>query len=235
VSKFGSENVVTRERWLEKTIKKIPRGSKILDAGAGELKYKYLCKNLKYVSQDFAQYNGGPDDVGLQTGKWDNSKIDIVSDIIKIPVEKESFDAIMCIEVFEHLPEPALAVKEFSRIIKKGGSLVLTAPFASLTHFAPYYYANGYSRFWYEEILEKNGFKIKEMTFNGNYFEYIAQELKRIRFVEAKYAGTKLSRNPIFRFAINVILEFLEKMSLKDKKSKELLCFGIHILAIKEK
>jgi 2-polyprenyl-3-methyl-5-hydroxy-6-metoxy-1,4-benzoquinol methylase len=43
----------------------------------------------------------------------------------------------MCVEVFEHLPEPIKAVEEFARLFKPGGYLILTAPFCSLTHFAP--------------------------------------------------------------------------------------------------
>ena len=39
------------------------------------------------------------------------------SDIINIPIFEDSFDAIMCIEVFEHIPEPILTLKEFSQIL----------------------------------------------------------------------------------------------------------------------
>lgn len=112
-------NQKNREGWLSEKIKNISKGSKILDAGAGELKYKYLCKDLIYVSQDFGGYDGVGNNEGLQTKKWDNSKLDIVSDIVNIPENDNSFDAIMCIEVFEHIPEPIKAVQEFNRLLKK--------------------------------------------------------------------------------------------------------------------
>ena len=131
-------NQQNREIWLEEALKKIPTGSRILDAGAGELRYKEFCEHLNYVSQDFAQYNGEGDSKGLQTGTWDQTKLDIISDITEIPELDDSFDAIMCVEVFEHLPDPTLAIKEFARLLKSGGTLIITAPFCSLTHFAPY-------------------------------------------------------------------------------------------------
>ena len=53
----GSYNETTRVNWIEKTLKKIPAGSKILDAGAGEQQFKKFCKHLEYVSQDFAEYD----------------------------------------------------------------------------------------------------------------------------------------------------------------------------------
>ena len=134
----GRNNKATRDLWLEKTLSDIPKKSKILDVGAGELRYKKYCKHLEYVSQDFGQYDGKGDSKGLQTEKWDNSKLDIISDITNIPVSDASFDAIMCIEVFEHIPDPIKAIKEFSRILKQGGganfdcSNLLTYPFCSI-------------------------------------------------------------------------------------------------------
>ena len=88
---------------LSDNLMTIPRGYKILDAGAGELRFKPDCDHLQYVAQDFGQYEGTGDE-GLQTGEWDNSRLDIISDITEIPVDDESFDAILCSEVFEHIP-----------------------------------------------------------------------------------------------------------------------------------
>lgn len=65
----GTHNQVAREAWLEKTLKRIPAGSRILDAGAGEQAYKRFCKHLNYVAQDFAKYDGRGNASGLQMGK----------------------------------------------------------------------------------------------------------------------------------------------------------------------
>lgn len=231
---IGKTNQKNREEWLEKTLKRIPSGKKILDAGAGELRYKKFCSHLKYVSQDFGQYNGKGNTEGLQTKTYDNSKLDIVSDIINIPVKNNSFDVVMCIEVFEHIPEPVKAIKEFSRILKPKGKLIITAPFCSLTHMAPYYFANGYSKYWYEKILRENNFIIDEISFNGNYFEYLAQEIRRIPSVAKKYSKFNLFENIISRIASTIILRRLSKLSRNNKNSEELLCFGLNILATKK-
>lgn len=229
----GLNNKSNRDTWLSKTLSDIPSGSKILDAGAGELRYKGLCKHLEYVSQDFAKYDGQGDTSGLQTGTWDNSKLDIISDITDIPVKKASFDAIMCTEVFEHIPYPDRAVKEFARILKPKGKLIITAPFASLTHFAPYFYSNGYSKYWYEKVLTDYGFKILDIDFNGNYFDYVAQEIRRIKSVEGQYSKTLYSNQIIYVLAKKILLKLLDKINTNSNGSEELLCMGVHVLAEK--
>jgi SAM-dependent methyltransferase len=162
-TKVGTGNECARELWLKKTLASLPAGSRILDAGAGEQQYKPLCSHLHYVSQDLGRYHSDQDHRGMQMTRWNYGKIDIVSEIDAIPEPDSSFDAILCTEVFEHLPDPLLAVKEFSRLLRQGGELIITAPFCSLTHFAPDYYANGFSQFWYEKHLPFLGLKSQRL------------------------------------------------------------------------
>jgi FkbM family methyltransferase len=229
----GTANEMNRVSWLKKMLETLPAGLRILDAGAGELQFKYLCSHLNYVSQDFAQYNGEGTGTGLQTGVWDQSKLDIISDITTIPEPDHSFDAIMCIEVFEHLPDPIAAIREFSRLLKNGGFLILTAPFCSLTHFAPYHYSSGFNRYFYEKHLTESGFKIISIEENGNFFEFLAQEIKRIPSVSSKYCNYNLTT--FENRKLDDIINVLQELTLKDQGSKELLCFGYHILAQKSK
>lgn len=231
-SSVGLNNKSDREKWIEKTLSAIPKGESILDAGAGELKYRAFCDHLQYKSQDFAQYDGKGDGIGIQTKTWDNSKLDIVSDIASIPVESNSFDNILCTEVFEHIPHPVDALRELSRIVKPGGKLILTAPFCSVTHFAPYHFYTGFNTYFYKKWMADFGFEIVEMTQNGNYFEYVAQELRYSSEAAQNYSNIKMSI--MEKLAQRILLSFLQKASKQDKDSKELLNFGIHLVARKK-
>ena len=226
---FGKNNQYNREIWLRSQLATIANGSRILDAGAGELQYKKFCLHLNYTSQDFAQYNGSGNGVGLHTQTWDNSKVDIISDITSIPLLDASFDAIMCIEVFEHIPSPILAIKEFSRLLKKDGTLLITAPFCSLTHFAPFHFYSGFNKYFYEKHLSDHGFLIEEILPNGSFFEYLAQEI--LLRLPNQYAQIPISDNE--KDSIQTVVDLLEKMSVVDSGSADLLCFGYHVKAKK--
>lgn len=227
----GSNSDEARISWVAKSLQSIPRGLRILDAGAGELRLKPFCAHLDYVSQDFCQYEGAGDAKALQTGTWDTTRIDIVSNITAIPVPDSSFDVVLCSEVLEHIPNPVNAIQELVRVLKPGGTLLLTAPFCSLTHFAPYHFASGLNRYWYEEHLPAMGVKIEEITPNGNWFEFMGQELSRARFVSRTYSSAMLGWLMLAAsYPLRAVLALLSK---SDRGSSQLLCYGYMVKASK--
>lgn len=229
---FGiNENEQNRDQWLLDTVSSLPAGLRILDAGAGELRNKPLCKHLVYVSQDICQYEGAGDEKGLQTGDWDTSKIDIISDIADIPEPDASYDVILCSEVFEHLPDPLKALSEFSRLLKPGGKLIITAPFGSLVHFAPYHYSTGFSQYWYEWHLPLHAFEVEELTSNGDWFDFAKQELLRLPSVARRYGDW--SWPFAYIFAGFGMLYFLMRPK-SDNRANDLACFGWHCVAVKK-
>ncbi len=45
-----------------------------------------------------------------------------------LPFEDESFDVVVCVEVLEHLFAPQLAVAEMKRVLRPGGTAIVTVP-----------------------------------------------------------------------------------------------------------
>lgn len=230
-TQVGRTNEQTRVAWIEHTLAKLPAGGRILDAGAGERPFRKFCKHLRYVSQDFAGYDGQGDGTGLQTQTWDQKGLDLVCDITAIPEADGAFDAVLCTEVLEHVPDPVAALRELSRLVRPGGHLVATAPFCSLTHFAPFHFASGLNRYFYEHHLPAMGWEILEIDQNGNFFEFVAQELRRVRSTARRYASAELTEAE--SEAVHQSLLLLERLSSADQGSSDLLCFGLHVLAQK--
>ena len=226
---YTNNNKRNRQAWLKKTLADIPSGSRILDAGAGELRKKPLCDHLEYVSQDLCQYDGKGDGLGLQKGQWDTTRIDLVCDINAIPEPDASFDAILCSEVLEHLPDPLKALDEFSRLLKPAGKLILTAPFSSLVHFAPQHFCTGFSRYWYEHQLPMRGFEIEELSPNGDWFAYCQQELMRLGSVARRYGDKTWP----LAFGLMILGALYFKIR-RGKRADDLACFGWHCVAIKK-
>lgn len=131
--------------------------------------------------------------------------------------------------MFEHLPNPLSALKEFSRLCRSGGKLIITAPFCSLTHFAPYHFYSGFNRYFYENYLPSYGFEIVEMQENGNFFEYLAQEIRRIPSIAKRYSQDAPTSEETV--VLSLALKMLERFTHKNQGSEELLCFGYHVLA----
>lgn len=225
---YKNLNEENRQIWLKKRLSSLPQGARVLDAGAGELRNRPLCNHLAYISQDFCQYEGKGDSKGLQTGSWDTGRIDLVCDITTIPQPDAVFDAILCSEVLEHVPDPTKALDEFARLLKPGGKLILTAPFASLVHMAPYHYCSGFSRYWYEHHLTRCGFRIEELTPNGDWFSYCQQELMRLGSMARRYGDW--SWPLAYGLGIVGTLYFMVR---GGRQANDVACFGWQCVAIK--
>lgn len=225
-----NENEDTRNLWLAQILRTIPDGSRILDAGAGQLRNKPLCFHLNYVSQDICQYEGKGDTHGFQTGTWDTSAIDLICDIAEVPEPDASFDVILCSEVFEHLPDALVVLDEFARLLKPGGKLIITAPFASLVHFAPYHFATGYSRYWFEYHLPLRKFAVQELTPNGDWFRYVRQEILRLPAMARKYGDWYWPLS----YVISGISLLYFALRANSKSADDVACFGWHCIAVKQ-
>jgi SAM-dependent methyltransferase len=227
---FGINIAGDRARWVKKTLLALPRGLRILDVGAGETPYKKWCRDQSYVAQDFSKYDGSGDGVGLHTGTWDRSNIDIVSDITAIPEPDASFDVVLCTEVLEHVPDPVSAIAECNRLLKKGGIFIITAPFTSMTHFAPYHFCTGFNRYFYEKHLA--GYEIEELAPQGSLSTSLIQQAMLFPRLICQYGGIVLAVLSV-PFVIPVIV-FARLAAVFEGKSNELLCFAYFVRARKK-
>lgn len=221
---FTSEN--KRNLFVKNELKLLPGGGLILDAGCGSQQYREYCSHLDYRAQDFGQYIND-DSSGFTSGMgggngYSYGKIDYLGNIWEIRERDHTFDAILCTEVFEHIPYPNETVAEFSRLLKPGGKLILTLPSNCLRHMDPYYFYSGFSDHWIEKILAQHGFKSIEIETVGDYFNWMATELAR----------TIKNHSFISSIAIApALLWFL--LRKPNEKSIKTLCTGYHITAIK--
>ena len=216
-----------RDDFIITELKKISSSSVILDAGCGSQPYRKHCSHLNYKAQDFGQYTTdvkkmiGSEGIGGTEG-FQYGELDYVGDIWDIKERDNTFDVILCSEVFEHIPFPAETLKEFSRLLKKNGKLILTAPGNCLRHMDPYFFYAGFSDRWYEKLMGENGLKIESIKTVGDYYSWLSIEMARTAITHSFFA--KLLLMPAFLYFYN------KKMT---ETSIDTLCMGYLVVASK--
>jgi ubiquinone/menaquinone biosynthesis C-methylase UbiE len=73
-----------------------------------------------------------------------NGVLAISSDAQILPFLEKSFDYVLCLELFEHVPNPVLLLQEMRRIIKKG--IFISIPYAKTSRVCPKGYTKGWSK-----------------------------------------------------------------------------------------
>jgi len=123
------KNILTRVQLrnaIAQMLKQYATGT-LLDVGCGTKQYAKLA--APYVTQH----------VGLdhpQTLHGIN-RVDVVATAYNLPFGDFAVDTVLCTEVLEHLEEPELALKEFARVLRPGGTILITAPFIWHIHEEP--------------------------------------------------------------------------------------------------
>ena len=72
--------------------------------------------------------------------------------------------------VLEHVPQPSAAIAELYRILKPGGTLVLSTVFTHPVHDAPFDFYR-YTRFGLAHLLTQNSFELVEVNWEGSIAE----------------------------------------------------------------
>lgn len=108
----------------------IPDKSYILDicsrTGSGTVYFhmngkvrRAICADVTQKMQDICQAN-------LQRYGFDFKTV--IFKTLPLPFPDAEFEAILCFETIEHMPESVRFMKEMARVLKKGGELLLTTP-----------------------------------------------------------------------------------------------------------
>ncbi len=169
-------------------------GDKLLDAGAGECKWGEHFPDVDYISLDYK--------VGDE--EWDFSPVQIHANLNEsIPLEDNSIDAIISIQVLEHLSNPQQALNEMFRVLKPGGHLFFTTPLCYQEHQQPWDFFR-YTRYGLRHITEAAGFDVTYIKAQGGYFMLMRNML--MQFHNAQY----FSSSPLIK-----LLSWLPRQIIK--------------------
>ncbi len=107
-------------------IKNIGSGSRVLNVGCGDgYVDRFLKKKFKKV------YSIDINKSDLKIAKSINPEKNVIykeESASNLPFKNDFFDAVVCTELIEHIPDDKKVIKEIYRVLKKNGRLMLTIP-----------------------------------------------------------------------------------------------------------
>lgn len=142
-------------------------GGKILDVGCGDM----------YLSTELTQYDWTGIDINIEKAK--GRAVKHLLENTPYPFPDQSFDAVVCSEVLEHIFDPLTVSKEIRRLLKPDGIYVLSTPnhnyidhhlrgfkqiVFNLTESWTKEHIHQYTVDSHKEILEASGFKLHRYT-----------------------------------------------------------------------
>lgn len=134
----------------------------LLDVGCGNKPYESLFegKISSYTGCDVVQSS--------------MSKVDVICEATSLTFKENQFDTVFSTQVIEHVSDPFKMLEEIYRVLRPGGTLIISAPFCWELHEEPYDFYR-YSKYGLKAMIESRGFEVKSLKANGGKWAAIGQ------------------------------------------------------------
>jgi SAM-dependent methyltransferase len=120
------------EPWFAALLDAVPRGGRVLEAGAGpgflEEAARARRGDLRWIASD------------LHPAPWN----DVAADAGRLPLAAATVDAVLGLDVLHHLPDPAAFFGEAARVLRPAGRIALVEPWITPLSWVVY-------RFFHQE------------------------------------------------------------------------------------
>lgn len=112
-------------KFARRELQSLDEGKKILDVGCGSAPYWHLNTKLNWAGIDI----------------YKSDKIThLIDSTGNFPLQNETFDYVLCTQVFEHVNNFEKSASEIVRVLKPGGKLIFNSPYLYPFHGMPHDY-----------------------------------------------------------------------------------------------
>jgi ubiquinone/menaquinone biosynthesis C-methylase UbiE len=148
------------------------RGCKrILDAGCGNGRYSHFL--LRHADPDalLTSFDYSQNMLARARKRLGAARVThVAADLTRLPYADQSFDAIVCGWVLEHLPDPRSGLSELARVLQPGGKLLLLSTEDTFTGAwcSRLWHCRTYNRGQLKQVAAECGLRWeREMWFSG--------------------------------------------------------------------
>lgn len=164
------------------------KGKILLDAGSGRIEEQSLREEILKT------------DVTLETlDMFPGEGVDHVGDITDTQFADNSYDVILCMQVLEHVQNPAAVCRELFRILKPGGHALITAPQSAYLHNLPYHFFH-FTNIGMRKMVEDAGFEVETIEAQGGHFMTLGIHLHYTCRVLGTFATSPLKKILLWPF-----------------------------------
>jgi SAM-dependent methyltransferase len=206
-------------RFALRVAAELPPGCRLIDVGAGNSPYRELFDHVHYESAD-----------------WEHSvhlgarMVDHVGPAHDLPVPDNCYDAVLCTQVLEHVPNPDAVIRELHRILRPGGRLYLTVPLAWELHEMPFDFYR-YTPHGLASILSGAGFVHLDIRPRNDCFTTLAQLLENVGSAMGRYPDDLGPRRAEALSALRAMAAALA--SYADLDARKIFPLGYSVVALR--
>lgn len=172
----------------------------VVDVGCGNQPYRSMLTPaaVRYIGADV-------------TAPGSSADVEIVND--QLVLDDRVADAVLCTQVLEHSPRPQVLLCDIARVLRPGGTVVLTVPFYWPHHEEPHDYFR-FTRYGLALLCEQAGLAVEEMVPCGG------------RWSVAGLAAIHAGNGRILRLAVNASCGLLDwrARDTVDWQTSTILC-----------
>lgn len=150
---FDPDKIIKDILWRDMAFASGFAKGKLLDIGCGNKPYQSLF--IHHIRQYIGLDKYAP-------------HADIKEDINSANIALQSFDTILSTQVLEHVPDPNLFLQKISKLLKKNGIVIITAPLVAALHEEPNDYYR-FTKYALQNLFTKNGLQILILKEEGDW------------------------------------------------------------------
>jgi SAM-dependent methyltransferase len=157
---------------------------RLLDVGCGDKPY------LEIFAPYVSEYLGVEHEASFKatTSAGRKRGPDVLYDGQRLPFGAAEFDTVICIQTLEHTPKPQELVSELARVLRRGGRLLLMAPFSFRLHEEPHDYFR-YTPHGLAVLCEQAGLEIERCEPLGSLWSLLGHKFNSYLAFNVTRAG----------------------------------------------